>query len=110
MTEDDGDDAGLVLLAPLRQMIEVRVADTGRGISPDQRQRFFDRFAQAGGDQARTRGFGLGLTFCRLAVEAHGGKIWIEDGANGVGSQFVFSLPLDEESLFMSDEALPLAA
>lgn len=90
--------------------IVVRVADTGRGISPDQRHRFFDRFAQAGGDQARTRGFGLGLTFCRLAVEAHGGKIWIEDGANGVGSQFVFSLPLDEESLFMSDEALPLAA
>jgi signal transduction histidine kinase len=75
--------------------IIVRVADTGRGIPPDQRQRFFDRFAQASGDQARTRGFGLGLTFCRLAIEAHGGQIWIEDGVNGVGSQFVFSLPMD---------------
>ena len=73
--------------------IIVRVADTGRGIPPDQRQRFFDRFAQASGDQARTRGFGLGLTFCRLAIEAHGGKIWIEDGEHGVGSQIVFSLP-----------------
>ena len=73
--------------------IIVRVADTGRGIPPDQRQRFFDRFAQASGDQARTRGFGLGLTFCRLAIEAHGGQIWIEDGADGVGSQVVFSLP-----------------
>jgi signal transduction histidine kinase len=75
--------------------IAVRVTDTGRGIPLDQRQRFFDRFTQAAGDQARTRGFGLGLTFCRLAVEAHGGKIWVEDGENGVGSQFVFTLPMN---------------
>ncbi len=75
--------------------IAVRVIDTGRGIPPDQRQRFFDRFTQAAGDQARTRGFGLGLTFCRLAVEAHGGKIWVEDGENGAGSQFVFTLPMN---------------
>ncbi|MBI5566884.1 MAG: cyclic nucleotide-binding domain-containing protein [Chloroflexi bacterium] len=74
--------------------ILVRVADTGRGIPPAQRHRFFDRFVQAAGDQPRVRGFGLGLTFCRLAIEAHGGQIWIEDGADGVGSQFVFSLPL----------------
>jgi signal transduction histidine kinase len=75
--------------------IIVRVADTGRGIPADQRRRFFDRFAQASGDEARTRGFGLGLTFCRLAIEAHGGKIWIEDGERGVGSQFVFTLPMN---------------
>ncbi|HZY42187.1 MAG TPA: ATP-binding protein [Anaerolineae bacterium] len=75
--------------------IIVRVADTGRGVPPDQRRRFFERFAQASGDQARTRGFGLGLTFCRLAIEAHGGQIWIEDGVDGAGSQFVFSLPLN---------------
>jgi signal transduction histidine kinase len=73
--------------------ILVRVVDTGRGIPPDRRQRFFDRFAQASGDEARTRGFGLGLTFCRLAIEAHGGQIWVEDGEKGVGSQFVFTLP-----------------
>lgn len=72
---------------------EVRVSDTGRGIPTEQRQRFFERFAQAAGDQPRVRGFGLGLAFCRLAIEAHGGRIWVEDGVNGVGTQFVFTLP-----------------
>jgi signal transduction histidine kinase len=37
-------------------------------------------------------GFGLGLAFCRLAVEGHGGSIWIEP-AQGRGARFVFSLP-----------------
>ncbi len=73
--------------------VRVRVADTGRGIPADQRERFFDRFVQVDGDQPRTRGFGLGLTFCRLAILAHGGRIWVEDGVQGVGSQFVFTLP-----------------
>jgi signal transduction histidine kinase len=73
--------------------VQVRVADTGRGIPADQRERFFDRFVQVAGDQPRTRGFGLGLTFCRLAIRAHGGRIWVEDGMQGVGSQFVFTLP-----------------
>ncbi len=86
----------ITVRAALRDaQVLVRVSDTGRGIPPEQRQRFFNRFAQASGAQPRVRGFGLGLTFCRLAVEAHGGHIWIEDGVNGVGSQFVFSLPLD---------------
>ena len=75
--------------------VTVRVADTGRGMPTEQRERFFDRFVQVTGEQARTRGFGLGLTFCRLAVEAHGGRIWVEDGEGGVGSQFVFTLPLN---------------
>ncbi len=73
--------------------VQVRVTDTGRGIPADQRERFFDRFVQVEGDQPRTRGFGLGLTFCRLAIHAHGGRIWVEDGMQGVGSQFVFTLP-----------------
>ncbi len=76
------------------ECVEMRVTDTGRGIPPGQRQRFFERFAQAAGAHPRVRGFGLGLAFCRLAIEAHGGRIWVEDGANGVGTQFVFTLPM----------------
>ncbi|MEO8393434.1 MAG: ATP-binding protein, partial [Chloroflexota bacterium] len=39
-------------------------------------------------------GVGLGLAFCRLAVEAHGGKIWVENLAEG-GASFIFTLPLE---------------
>lgn len=77
------------------ERVEVRVADTGRGIPPGQRQHFFERFVQGAGDRPRVRGFGLGLAFCRLAIEAHGGRIWVEDGVNGVGTQFVFTLPMN---------------
>lgn len=65
--------------------IEVRVADAGSGIPRDMRERVFDPFVQVeGGDGPVARGGrGLGLTFCKLAVEAHGGRIWVEDAAPG---------------------------
>lgn len=62
--------------------IELRVRDTGAGVPSEQRDRVFDRFVQAGGEQTRSNR-GLGLAFCKLAVEAHGGRIWIEDAAPG---------------------------
>ncbi len=71
----------------------VSVEDSGPGIPEDQRTRIFDRFVQVGTWHDRPRGFGLGLTYCRSAVRAHGGRIWVEDGVNGVGSRFVFTLP-----------------
>jgi signal transduction histidine kinase len=74
------------------QALLLRVMDRGRGIPPSQRQRIFDRFARA--DTGDRRGFGLGLTFCRLAVESHGGRIWVESGPEGRGTSFVFTLPL----------------
>jgi two-component system, sensor histidine kinase and response regulator len=58
---------------------EIRIADAGSGIPDEQRARVFDRFETAGG----TRNRGLGLAFCKLAVEAHGGEIWVEDAAPG---------------------------
>ena len=74
----------------------ISITDSGPGIRPEDRERIFERFAQVPEEQRLRgrRGFGLGLTFCRLAVEAHGGKIWVEPGPNGVGSRFAFTLPL----------------
>ena len=57
----------------------IRVADRGTGVPEELRRRVFDRFESSGG----TRNRGLGLAFCKVAVEAHGGTIWIEDAAPG---------------------------
>ncbi len=73
----------------------ISVADSGPGIPVADRQRIFERFAQVQRvGMRRTRGFGLGLAFCRLAVEAHGGRIWVEPGDGDVGSRFIFTLPV----------------
>lgn len=75
--------------------VEISVTDQGPGIPEVERQRVFERFAQvAGGERPRRRGFGLGLTYCRLTVERHGGRIWVEPGEGGQGSRFAFTLPL----------------
>jgi signal transduction histidine kinase len=70
--------------------IEVEVADTGEGVPAEQRERVFDPFYR--GDAARRdAGAGLGLAISRAIVEAHGGRIWLEDAA--VGTRVRFSLP-----------------
>ena len=70
--------------------IEVEVADTGNGVPADQRDRVFDPFFR--GDEARhDAGAGLGLAISRAIVEAHGGRIWLEDAA--VGTRVRFRLP-----------------
>jgi signal transduction histidine kinase len=76
------------------EYVQISVTDTGPGIPVEERKRIFERFAQVEGENGR-KGFGLGLSFCQLAVEAHGGKIWVEDGADGTGSRFIFTLPLE---------------
>jgi signal transduction histidine kinase len=84
-----------VEVTAVADQVQVSVADSGPGIPPADRQRIFERFAQVQRvGMRRTRGFGLGLAFCRLAVEAHGGEIWVEPGENGVGSRFIFTLPV----------------
>jgi len=72
-----------------------QVLDTGPGIPDEYRERIFDRFAQVTGRKGRRAGSGLGLAFCKLAVEAQGGRIWVENRAEG-GSAFSFTLPLAE--------------
>ena len=79
--------------------VRVTVTDSGPGIPPDARARIFERFATGltGLPQRGRKGLGLGLTFCRLAVEAHGGRIWVEDAPGG-GAAFIFTLPVAEPS------------
>jgi signal transduction histidine kinase/signal transduction protein with GAF and PtsI domain len=79
--------------APLDgQTLIVQVTDTGPGIPLEYREKIFDRFTQVPGFRGRRRGSGIGLTFCKLAVEAHGGRIWVEPRP-GEGSIFSFTLP-----------------
>ena len=73
-----------------QSVAECRVRDQGPGIPSEYRERIFQKFYQVPGPRRR-RGTGLGLPFSRLAVEAHGGRIWVEDNPGG-GSVFVFTL------------------
>jgi NtrC-family two-component system sensor histidine kinase KinB len=70
----------------------VTVQDSGPGISEKDRERIFQKFTRLQ-REGRSKGLGLGLAFCRLAIEAHGGKIWVES-EEGKGSTFTFTLPL----------------
>ncbi len=72
----------------------VTVSDTGMGIPEDQQARIFDKFAVAGDRKAAGRtSTGLGLTFCKMTVEAHGGRIWVESEP-GKGARFAFTVPV----------------
>ncbi len=72
------------------------VTDTGPGIPPESRQRIFDRFARLRNVEI-VQGTGLGLAFCKLAVEAHAGRIWVKSKLN-FGSTFYFTLPLEDKT------------
>jgi DICT domain-containing protein/signal transduction histidine kinase len=77
-------------------MLEVIVADTGRGIEASQLEVIFDRFYQEEGALRRTAGgTGLGLAICRRIVEGMGGKIWAESAGKDQGSQFHFTVPIE---------------
>jgi signal transduction histidine kinase len=71
--------------------VVVGVRDSGPGIAPQDQKTVFEKFARLAHD-GQPKGLGLGLAFCRLAVEAHGGSIWVESEL-GEGSTFAFSLP-----------------
>jgi signal transduction histidine kinase len=71
--------------------VELAVTDQGPGVPEELREKVFEKYARVGnpGDSSNR---GLGLTFCRLAIEAHGGSIWVEAGATG-GACFRALLP-----------------
>jgi signal transduction histidine kinase len=70
-----------------------KIIDNGPGISPEYQKRIFDKFARVD-HTSKIQGVGLGLAFCKLAIEAHQGRIWIESELN-VGSTFIFEIPRD---------------
>ena len=72
--------------------ILVRVKDNGQGIEAENQKIIFDKFARLT-RKGRSKGLGLGLAFCRLGIEAHGGKVWVESEP-GQGATFFFTLPV----------------
>ena len=80
-------------LETLDGVVRVTVTDHGPGVEPEYRKVIFEKFGQAPlGRAGKARSTGLGLTFCKLAVEAHGGTIGVE-GRNGGGARFWIDLP-----------------
>jgi signal transduction histidine kinase len=80
-------------------MLELRVNDQGGGIADEWVERIFDEYVQVRADGGGARlGSGLGLYFCRLAVEAQGGRIWL-DGTEEKGTTMTFTLPLASPNL-----------
>ena len=75
------------------ESIQFWVQDQGPGIAAADQKRVFEKFARLKAGGHRPSGLGIGLAFCRTAVQAHGGSIWIES-EEGKGSRFVFTLPL----------------
>lgn len=72
--------------------LETIISDNGPGIPKEAREDIFKKFIRLHGENV-PKGLGLGLNFCQLAVNAHGGKIWVESESNQ-GSQFIFTLPV----------------
>jgi PAS domain S-box-containing protein len=75
--------------------IQMWVQDDGAGIPEAERERIFDKYTRLHAKEG-PRGIGLGLAYCRLAVEGHGGRIWVE-GESGAGARFCFTLPIVNE-------------
>ncbi len=75
-------------------LLWIGVSDSGPGIPPEKQEMLFEKFQQLSTPGARRAGSGLGLHYCKLAVEAHGGKIWVESQPEQ-GSTFVIQLPLE---------------
>jgi len=71
------------------------VDDQGPGVPEEAREKIFEKFMQLN-TGLTSKGMGLGLAFCQLAVEAHGGTIWVENLPQG-GSRFIFTIPQHKE-------------
>ena len=89
---------GDVDFLPQEDSLSVSVRDNGDGIEPRYHERIFDKFEQTELKRAgiKTGVSGLGLAFCKMAVEGHEGKIWVESEGEGKGSTFFFTVPVTD--------------
>ncbi|HBB98914.1 MAG TPA: hypothetical protein DC054_26350 [Blastocatellia bacterium] len=91
------------------EMVQISVGDEGPGIPQNLRRRVFEKFVHVGGaplGSGRPEGIGMGLSIAKGIVEAHGGRIWIEDGEGGQGVELSFTVPVgDDEAEITPGEA-----
>lgn len=78
------------------QFVKVSIMDEGMGIPPEARSRVFEAFQQLEYEKRGTKGAGLGLAICRGLIEAHGGRIWVDDHT-GEGTTLSFTLPIADK-------------
>lgn len=74
---------------------KIWVQDSGPGIPAKEQEQIFDKYIRLN-PEMNQKGLGLGLAFCRLAIEGHGGRVWVESKA-GQGSRFCFTLPVAQD-------------
>jgi signal transduction histidine kinase len=97
-TPRHGTITALVRTDPAENAVLFGIQDTGEGIPKEAFERIFQKFGQVETrKEGRKMSTGLGLTFCKMAVEAHGGRIWVESEL-GKGSTFYFTIPLQPAS------------
>jgi K+-sensing histidine kinase KdpD len=89
-----------------RSMVVIRVIDRGLGVAADQRERIFERFVRSDDDAALDAGggTGLGLAIVRGIVEAHAGRVWVEEPRADGGGRFAFALPSAEQSAVAGED------
>ena len=86
------------------EALELAMADRGPGVPLEYQQKVFDKFFRLPG-LSRDGGVGLGLAICDAIVQAHGGRIWVEDRPSG-GACFRITLPLDGPAPCLPDASL----
>jgi signal transduction histidine kinase len=94
-----GEGASAVSLRQVDDEVQIAVEDHGPGVAPEDRERIFNRFNRGGsaGRRSGGQGVGLGLALVAEHVNLHGGKVWVEDRADGTpGARFVVQLPVQE--------------
>jgi len=74
--------------------VRVEVRDRGPGIPPELHERIFEKFVRVAAVERHAEGTGLGLAICKGLIEAHGGRIWVEERVGG-GAVFAFVLPVE---------------
>lgn len=80
------------------EAIDVIVEDEGPGVPVEVREKVFTKFYRAGdAGAASPEGLGMGLAIARGIIDAHGGRVWIEDGENGRGARVICRIPIGDE-------------